>query len=281
MSNLHLDWGHAIERIGLDWFIILAGKPAFNDPPNTHTLADLRNVFAQVKEDEALDDAIDYCSGLLKRENEREHQIESKAHTIIGFMGIATAFSLGFADLLIDRAQVASSWALVPIALLYVMVVLSFLWTIFLASKAVAVFEYRFTEPHPDDILALSRASLRYVKRERAASLFYSVSQNSRMVNRKGTYLGGAQLWFRNSIVVLLVLILVLAIFMLAAPITPQGTSAPGQPAIVPSQTLQPLATQTLAITRDTATALPTDMATAMPTATHVLSPTITATPVP
>lgn len=281
MGKLNSDLGRVVEQIGLDWFVILAGRPAFEEATNQHTLADLRSVFAQVKEEGALDDAINYCSTLLKREDEREHQIESKAHTIIGFMGIATAFSLGFADLLIDRAQVASSWALVLIALLYLMVVSSFLWTIFLASKAVAVFEYRFTQPLADDILTLSKASLDDVKRERAASLFYSVAQNSQMVTRKGTYLGGAQLWFRNSIVVLLVLTLVLAVFILVVPVPPPGLDASAQPTMAPSQTLQPVPTQTLAIPTNTVTALPTDLPTAMPTATQILSPTMTATLVP
>jgi hypothetical protein len=74
------------------------------------------------------------------------------------------------------------------------------MWTIILAIKVVAVGEYRFSYPSANDIFELANKPLHDVKKERVSSLFSSFSQNNRVINRKATFLKGAQLWFRNSI---------------------------------------------------------------------------------
>lgn len=282
MSELQIDWNRICERIGLDWFIMLTGRPAFEIPPEVENLPELRQAFAKVKDDNgALDDAVEYCTYLLKREDDREEKIESKAQAIIGFMGIATAFSLGFADLLLDRAQIGSTWAMWIVALLYVIVVFSFLWTIFLASKAVDVFGYRFTYPSADSILDLEKESLQEVKRERAASLLRSINQNSEMVRKKATYLGGAQLWFRNSIILLMILMLVFAIVVLLVPVPTNGSSVPAQSTVGPSQTPQLAPSLTPAMSTVKPTVMPIDTPTTTATATSTVSPTTTLTPGP
>ena len=256
-----------IERLGLDWLVILIGKPAFEDAPLPHptTLSEAREGFRDL-EGEKLDDALEYCDKLLGREDDRSDKIESKAFKLIGIPGIATGFITGFAGLLLEREKLALVPVLIVAAALYVLVVLALMFTIYLAVKVVTVGDYVFTYPSANDIFELSKASLQYVKRERAASLFFSFAQNERVVNRKATYLGGAQLWFRNSVVLLLALTLLLALY---APFKP-STSAPGVPVPTeePTATIQP-------------TVAPTDTPTATPTATVWPSPTITITPAP
>lgn len=252
------------ESLGLDWFVILFRKPDFEDAPLPYpdTISDICDKLDIVSDEEKLDDALEYCTGLLKREENRSDKVESKAFTLIGITGIATGFIIGFAGLLLDRGKIASMPVLIVAALLYNSVAISLMWTIFLAMKVVTVGAYRFTYPSANDIFMLSDSSLCYVKRERAVSLFYSFVQNVRIVNRKATYLGGAQLWFRNSIILLLVLTLVLALNIVIdaltqAPIISAPTSIP-----VPTRTRQPSPTLT-------------------PTPTHIPASTLTMTPLP
>lgn len=218
-----------VEQIGLDWFILLAGKPAFEDvpPPHLSELSEIRQEFSDLTGDEKLDYAIHYCESLLKREDERSDKIESKAFTLIGITGTATGFITGFASLLLTQGKFRSDRILIAAIILYILVVISLMWTIYLAVQVVIVGGYWFTYPSGDDILKLPNASLSYIKRERVASLFYSLVQNTRVVNRKATFLGGAQLWFRNSIVLLLVLTLLLAVYAFFVSGVPANTPAP------------------------------------------------------
>jgi hypothetical protein len=281
MSEQWLAVHKAIERLGLDWFVILIGKPAFEDAPLPYptSLAEIRGKFGELKEKEKLDDAIEYCSGLLKREDDRSDKIESKAFTLIGITGIAAGFITGFAGLLLDRGKITSAWVLIPAAVLYTLVVISLMWSIFLAVKVVTVGDYWFTYPSANDILRLSNASLHYVKRERAASLFYSFAQNHRVVNRKATFLGGAQLWFRNSIILLLPLTLLLALYIPFKSSAPaSGASAPTvgpspvQPTTAPTDTLQPTPAPTATVAVPTNTPITTPTATTRPRPTTVVT---------
>lgn len=283
MSKLRLTARKAIERLGLDWFVLLIGKPAFEDAPIPYpaTLSEIREEFGDLRDKEKLDDAIEYCNGLLKREEDRSDKVESKAFKLIGITGIATGFITGFAGLLLGQEHITSAWVLVFATVLYVLVVISLLWTIFLAVKVVIVGDYWFTYPAADDILKLSNATLHYVKRERAASLYYSFARNRRVVNRKATFLDGAQLWFKHSIALLMALTLLLALYTPLKSFVPAtGVSTPTvgptttvQSTVAPTDTPRPIPTPTAIV--------PTDTAMATPTATVRPSPTITITLAP
>jgi hypothetical protein len=270
-----------IERLGLDWFVILFRKPDFEDAPLPYpdTLSEIRDKLDILWDEEKLDDALDFCSGLMKREEDRSDKVESKAFTLIGITGIATGFIIGFAGLLLDRSKIASRPVLIVAAMLYILVAISLMWTIFLAMKVVTIGAYRFTYPSANDIFELSDSSLRYVKRERAVSLFYSFAQNARVVNRKATYLGGAQLWFRNSIILLLILTLFLALHTVISTVTQVPTTTAPTPVIVPtsmgqpSSTLMPISTHTLIVTTTT-TVLPSPTGTLQPLPTRPYTPT-------
>jgi hypothetical protein len=231
-----------VERLGLDWLVVLIGRPAFQDAalPYPETISEVRAKFSGLVDGAKIDDAVDYCSGLLKREEERSDKIESKAFTLIGITGIAAGFITGFASLLLDRGKMAFVPALVVAVLLYIFVVVSLMMTIFLAVKVVTVLDYRFTYPSANDVFELPKLPLADVKIERAASLFYSFSRNVRVVNRKATYLGGAQLWFRNSIVLLLLLTLLLGLYAPVNLLFVPNTTVTPTPNLVPSATETP-----------------------------------------
>jgi hypothetical protein len=205
-----------IERTGLDWFVLLIGKPAFVEDslPYPTTLKEIREKFGDLTEKEKLKDAMEYCAILLDREEKRSDKVESKAFTLIGITGIAAGFIIGFAGLLLDQGKIPSDLVLVLAAVLYILVVLSLMWAIFLSVKVVTVGDYTYTYPSANDIFDLADSPLQSVQKERAASLFFSFVQNHRVVNRKATFLNGSQLWFRNSIFLLLLLTLLLAFYI-------------------------------------------------------------------
>jgi len=265
-----------IERLGLDWFVILIGRPAFEDAPLPYptTFSEVRDKLGELQGEEKLNDAIEYCARLLKREEDRSDKVESKAFTLIGITGIATGFIIGFAGLLLDQEKITSVAMLTIAAVLYILVVVSLMWTIFLAVKVVTVGDYQFTYPSANDIFRLSDTSLQDVKHERAVSLFYSFVHNHQMVNRKATYLGGAQLWFRNSIILLLVLTLLLAVHTLfRSPAPTTGTSVSTPTSVFVDMVPSPESTY---LPAHTVTGVPTRRPTATLSATILPTPTMT-----
>lgn len=252
-----------IEQLGLDWFVLLTGRPAFEDGPTPFpSSSEIQEKLGNLCDEEKLDDAVQYCESLLQREDDRLDKIEAKAFTLIGITGIATGFITGFAGLLLNQSNTLS-YVLIPAAVLYILVVVSLMWTIFLAVKVVSVGDYLFMYPSANDILQLSDETLTSVKQERAVSLFRSFVQNNQTVNRKATFLGGAQLWFRNSIFSLLILTLLIGIWVIAAPLTTTSTGTSGS-----------------AFT-STPPVIPTNSPILTPTMTVPLSPTLTLTSTP
>jgi len=283
MSNWRLTVYRIIERLGLDWLVLLAGKPAFEDPPSPYptTFLEIRKKFGDLRDTEKLDDALGYCTGLLNREEKRLDKIEAKAFTLIRITSIATGLITGLTGLFLSQEQITSAWLLILI--LYVLAIASLLFTIFLANKVVTVGDYWSTYPSANDIFKLSNATLHYVRRERVVSLFYSFAQNQRMVNRKATFLRGAQHWFKNALTLLLTLTLTLLLalyipFRLSTS-TPAGTSAPTvtpspiQPTIVPTDTPQSSFTPTVVVPTNTPVVQPAATIQPSPTFTYTLTP--------
>lgn len=271
-----------LEQLGLDWIVALFRKPNFEDSPLPYpsTITEVRSRFGDLWDEEKLDDALSFCSDLFSREDERLDKIESKAFTLMGVTGIAAGFIMAFAGLLFDWKQVSSTSVMVVASILFASVAVSLILTIYLATKVVTLGDYRLTSPSANDIFKLNQSDLRYVKRERAISLFFSFVQNVRVVNRKATYLIGAQLWFRNSIVLLLVTTLFLALVIPLSATSSNGVSdnQVGVPTATTTPTSTIVPTSTVPPTRiPTNTPTPTFTVTATPTLTR--TPTIAASP--
>jgi hypothetical protein len=205
-----------IENTGLDWFAIFFNrdliKPRFE---NLSSLSEVREKISDLSDKEKLDEAMDYCKGLLEREEKRSDKIESKAFTLIGFTSIPVASLTAFLGFLLESSSMPPAVNMM-IVVFYVVLVVALLFTIFLASRVVTVLDYAFTYPNPKDILLLSDASLAYVRIEYIASVYYSFIRNQEIDNVKATFLGGAQLWFKNSIFLLLAFTLFLGGYMIS-----------------------------------------------------------------
>lgn len=263
-----------LEQLGVDWFTVIFKSSDFSDTPSPYPLSikEISERFGDLSDEQKLDDAVSYCTNLLKREEDRLDKIESKAFTLIGITGIAAGFIVAFAGLLFDWEKISSMPALVIASTLYVIVAMSLMLTIFLAIKVINIGDYHLTYPSANDIFKLSNANLSYVKRERVISLFYSFAHNVQIVNKKATYLGGAQLWFRNSIILLLSTALFFAIYV---PVVSYLNNSSGgiTTQSAPTPTYTPTASPT-------GTSTPTDTPTNTPTPTATLQPTFTPVPI-
>ena len=268
------------EAFGLDWLLVLAGKSPFKDPPlyDTATIAQIRERFGDMRGGKKLDDAVAHCTALVKREEERSEAIESKAFTLTATAGIAASFIVAFGSLLLDRAKLDNTPLLWITAIFYILAVLALVLTVYVALRVVRVGDYVFAYPSPEDIFVLSTGTLADVKLERAASLYYSYVRNLAVVNRKASYLQGAQLWFRNSVVLLLVLAFTLATYALLRPSSPSAAPVAPIPAVTvtvqasaaPSITPQPLPTATPAAAPTTQPASSPAVSSASPAATAI-----------
>jgi hypothetical protein len=200
-----------IEELGLDWFGLLLGHSplASSAAGSLPSSSEVRSRFSGMR-GRRLDDALTYCAGLLEREDSRAETIESKAASLIGITGVATGLITGIGGLLLDPTKIGS-WLFWPATIIYMLIIVSLMWTIYLSVRVVKVGDYSFTYPSAPDIFNQAGDSLLKVKRERVASLYFSFSRNSLVVNRKATFLIGAQKWFRNAVVLLLLVALILA----------------------------------------------------------------------
>ncbi len=157
--------------------------------------------------DKKLDDALAFSKEILDGENDRGDIIENKAHNLIGVTGISTAFVTGVTSLISDNVEPIFFW-LIPV--LYVFIVLSFTFTVLLASRVVIVGEYKYASPEISDVFNMRTQDLNEARKERLASYIYCYGKNFQVHNIKASYLIASQIWFRNAVILFLFLALTL-----------------------------------------------------------------------
>jgi len=155
-----------------------------------------------------LDEALNYSKELLDEESSRGEKAESKAYNLIGVTGISAAFITGISSLLPKDTQVSFSFFLITLLIFYLLIVISLTLTVLLASRAVMVRNYAY--PDIADVFQMGPKSLKESKTDRLATYMYCYAKNCQTHNIKISYLIGAQLWFRNSIIIFLILALIL-----------------------------------------------------------------------
>ncbi len=124
---------------------------------------------------------------------------------------VATAFVVGFAGLMLDGSKLGVGVFMGCVAVLYFVIVSALLLTILLALRVVEVGTYRFAYPGVDEVRHLGEVPLIVAKRERAGTVLRCFERNHAVVNGKANYLIGAQVWFRNAMVLLFLLATLLA----------------------------------------------------------------------
>ncbi|MGD0857292.1 MAG: hypothetical protein ABSA18_16085 [Dehalococcoidia bacterium] len=258
-----------LEILGIDLFPYAIGLSKFEDDAPLEQ-AKLEDIQKQVQgfDQNKMDDALNYTKGLFDEESARGEKIESKAFSLISVTAISAAFITGVSSLLPKGYHTIAS--LIILAVLYLLIVFSLTLTILLASKVVVVGPYKYSAPDVADVIKMNSQALLETRKERLAIYLYCCSKNNQLHNVKASYLMGAQLWFRNSIIVFLFLALILVPFVFSNTndnsqplVTPTvvtiGTNQSTQ-AIVPAQTFS----SPSFITRPTSAILPTETPTAL-----------------
>ena len=268
-----------LEALGISCFLRILFSDKAAATAKVANRPSIKASFGELTDSTKLNEALDFCNELLKREEDRRAIIESKAFTLISITGVAAGLITGLAGQLvgIDVGAVNTLPTVVGYfrlfsSVLYLVSVLSMMCTIYLCMLVVSVGNYQFAYPNASDIFSLSVASLHYVRHERLVDLYYSFVINSEIVNRKGTYIRCAQTWFRNSVVLLIFMTLVLA----STQAIQVQTSSSDPASLISTQaaTVLPVATETA-----TNTPQPSVMTSATPSPTVVIRPSSTITP--
>jgi hypothetical protein len=193
---------------------------------------------------EPLDMVVSHTNKLLDDDEKRLSTIESKAFTLFGITGIASGFVMGFAQLLLTNTSFSDFFRYV-IGVLYVLIGASLLITLILARRAILVGKYKFMSLDPLDILKLTETNRTPILRERAVFMLLSYENNLAVINDKGTYVRGAQDWFRNVVFLLFVLLIVLVIYLPVKPLVDVRPPSTPMPVIIVTLTPIPVSTRT------------------------------------
>ena len=262
--------------------------PASEFFPGLGTLGEIRDKLSTLKSLTDVEEVLYYCKGLFEREKERQDLFESKASILAGFSGTSTAAILALMAILLDSEQFSQTPKPVQIASMalsaatIVCLVASVLWSL----RAISLRSYH--QPDPKKIFELANEKLVDVKRERASQYFSSYIKNQFANNRKADAFNCALNYFRNAMIVALVLVLLIAIYYVwdisvtaetaatpTPPTSPSIMTAPASP--TPPQDSRPAVTEGLPLDGDTIT--PTMVFTVeTSTSTKVITATIPVT---
>jgi hypothetical protein len=157
------------------------------------------------------DEALSYCKELFEEEMKRGGKIENKAYSLIGVTGVSAAFITGIPKLLPEKTIGFFLWHNISIMVVYILIVISLTFTILLASRVVIVGGYKFAYPDVTDIFNINSQSLLSIKKERLNAYLYCYINNCKIHNIKASFLIGSQIWFRNTIILFLILAFILA----------------------------------------------------------------------
>lgn len=245
-------WKRAIEGSGLDWFSPVARRAALDPPRQDSSYTEVVEAIPE----NVLEVAVERSNQYLRDRMEQIETIESKAIRLLGATGITTAFVVGFAGFLANWGTVASFGMICALSVVFAFVVAALLGTVLLASLAVGVTTHqRLDDAH---IVNLSKESPGRVSRRLVLDLLRAARHEQGIASKKGAYLIGAQVWFRNAIFLVLVLTCMLAALLpISRSLTAKDvvtTSAGPSDSIVnghgseylPSQSVLPLQTSPL-----------------------------------
>jgi hypothetical protein len=208
-----------LEDSGLDWLPILVNeRKYFPFSPSPYTDEESAEFAQRIREidEQSLPYAISHLKDKFEEEEKRQSIIEAKATTLQGFAALAATFIVGFAQFLIGNSSLASGLK-IAVTILYFCIAFSLFMTVALSQRVVKT--ARYSRPQLTDWLALRDWNRQVISQQHANALVQSIQHNVARTNDKGTYLNGAQDWFRNSIYLLLVFTLLLFTAVVIAPL--------------------------------------------------------------
>jgi hypothetical protein len=279
------------DRTALDWFWILLNES--KRFPHETRPAPTRSKIIEESLTSADESLLDYIIGQLEKSIEGEEQrratIEGKATNISGFSGVLIALLAGFANALLEDESII-------ISVLFFVVILALVMTITLSVRALRLRGSQ--QPNVKDILRITSISKPAFLRSYAAALLVSYEDKQAVDNDRGTYLLGAEDWFRNAMIMLTILVLAVVIGRLSIQVgliqptpklqwmilvTPTAVTTPTLGVISPPSPSPTVVPSTVPTARPTALPLPTPTPSPQITTTSIptLTPSLPASPRP
>lgn len=257
---------------GLDWLpVILSDRwytPQSREDPIAIKSFDDHH---QKLDLEQTKDLIQELTKLASDEDKRQDKIEAKALSLISFTGLSSAFVAGLVTVL-SSAQFSEALRQ-RVVIVYSFVLLSLFITVVLAIKAIRVGKFSFMSPHITNLWERDGMDEIAYRRDQARTLLRSYFHNHGIINDKASFVAGAQDWFRNTIM----LLMLMTAFIIFTPNQTQSTSTPTHTA---TQTTAPTTTPTVAPSEtSTLTPVPSETPTLTSTPTSIPMPTPTVTP--
>jgi len=173
----------------------------------------------KIQDKDKIEETLKYCESLLATEEERKKTLESKATTLTGITGLASSVIFGFAGFIFDKIRNINVFLLLSVTILYV--ILSVYITKSIYYSIMALKPDKYLHPDANEIFSLSDKSIEEVRRERAIDSFYSYVKNIDLNNKKATLLLKAQNYFRNSVIALTIISLMLALCVTVSDLFP------------------------------------------------------------
>jgi hypothetical protein len=207
-----------LEQLGIDWLPELFGKRCFDVEPPPFEVSDekLDEAIGHLDSEDSICRTVEEVSEAFDQETQRINTIEDKAKWLFSASSLPSAVALagiGYFSSLVGLSPAAAIW--LAIFLLSLSLV-ALLFTALLSWKTLHIHDYVFQTPSPKAVLSIGELGVDRFFKEKAKALFSALCWNTTVANVKGTYLGGAQLWFRNSVIlILLAVILVPALLVI------------------------------------------------------------------
>jgi hypothetical protein len=173
----------------------------------------------KTEEKDKIEETLEYCEDLLNSEEERKKTLESKATTLTGITGLASSVIFGFAGFIFDKIKNLNLLLLFFVTVFYI--ILSIYVSRSIYYSIMALRPEKYVHPDANDIFLLSDKSIGEVRKERAISSFYSYVRNIEINNKKGTLLLKAQKYFRNSVIILALISLILGLHVFFSELWP------------------------------------------------------------
>lgn len=195
-----------VRKAAFDWIPIVFCDSLYKEHPRPDKTRHL--AIKEKTEDmdlESLDFVITEYQKLLKSEDERRDESDSKASSLIGFTGITGGVIVAFGPFLLELGSIAPLLRYILIAL-YAAVGLSLIFSVILALRAIEVGRTAYMNPQPDNLLDLRNSNRNDICRQLAADLYRSYEHNRSLINDKMDFTGAAQAWLRNAVFCLFLL---------------------------------------------------------------------------
>jgi len=228
----------ALEKLGLDWLPELFGRRAFKVTRPSFEVSDGDRDLAidSLDTDDSILLAVTEAAEAYSYQENRIQSIEDKARWLYSASSLPSAVALagiGYFASLVGSPSPITVWSAIG---LLVLSLVALLFTALLSWKTLHVHDYTFQAPTPNFALSVAERGVRDSSKDKTKALYSAMCHNAIVGNIKATYLGGAQLWFRNSVALILLVLtavpLTLALQSKANGVAPQPEVVFGYPGI-------------------------------------------------